>query len=427
MSWFRSPIVSFATLALVSCGTEAETVDPLDVHVVDRGSAYLAGATVYGHASTGQRVAEAITDSLGHATVHVPAGGSITVHSVVADADPSLEEHHWYTVYSVEPGDDLLVRLARGDERLVPMQVTAPALPSGATHFVVDGGCGEAQGTTTATLLADHDNCGRTGTLVLTAVDDTVNPLGFIIVRDAELAGDLSVEGPWGSPQRSFEARWGGFDPDGVFDVSHGSLLDDLVVHWSHVTIDTTASIVSATGFVPEIDQRSVYRVSQTTGTPCDTRNRTLIATNDALEAVPYMFTFRPEELMRRIDDLRFDDHELRWTGGELGMGIFAGVVVTERSGEVLGRRHRWDVLSPAGPSQIRFPRDIEFPWPGAQTSGEVITSAYVRQMDWGDWSTYAEVRQHHADNQKRIPRRYSSTWTSLAREYVVDGCPPAP
>lgn len=389
----------------------------VNVVTLDRNDSAVAGVTVFGNDANGDRVDLATTDQWGHAMVFVPAGGSITTQR---------SSSSWYSIFGVEPGDDILVRIGGGDERRRETVVIAPVLPAGAARMRVEAPCGAAFGNESARLSTD-ERCPSRGTVVITAEDLEDNTYGYIVVPDADLTQTVTATGPWVAPSLTFTVDVTGFPTaGGSLSIERGVLADGYAVHWTQIPMTTTTSTATATGFRPDAGNGVVYRLRQSNGSFCDAQSRSVTRSNVADIA---QLAFDVGDMLPPLTDIDLVDREMSWVGGGGGQGIHAGFSVAPGAGDVItGDSRSWSVVLPAGTTRVRFPRDTGFVWPSAANNPpDRFASASVSETTSTYWASYAELRQRHAENPPQIDGEFTTRSVSIAREYAYLGCPMAP
>jgi hypothetical protein len=402
-------VVSACLFGVVACDgglVAVRTRDRLD-HAV-------AGVTVFGHDASGAIAGVSTTDASGLAVTNVGDGGSITVRR---------SDSSWYSIFGVESGDDILVHVGGGETPTREVILTAPPLPAGAVRFLASAPCAEAYGADVVTLRIET-SCPDRGTVVLTALDADDAAVGYLVLPDADLTASITATGAWQPPSQTFTVTVTGFPSSGgSVAIERGALVDGYPVAWTDISLTTTSTSGSVTGFHSGAGDSVVYRLRRMSGPFCDERTQTFTRSRvaDATQ-----LTVDLAEFMAPIGGVTFAPNQMSWTGGGGGVGISASIGASEGSGDVqTGPWRGWGVVAPPGTTSIRFPTDVGFVWPSG--IGDRIDQAYVSETDSTYWSSYADVRQNHARAADTIDDDFTTRTSSIALAFGYIGCYPQP
>lgn len=427
----RSGLVAFVLggVGLAACSgvDEPDPATVVTVRVVDRAGQPGTGVIVQGNDAAGNLVDETTVGSDERVWLDVPAGGSITTHTF----DPTISEeyrpHNYYTVLEVAPGDDILVRVWRGEPPAgTRLEVTVPALPAGATRFVLAAPCVEGGSDSgTAAALRLDDRCPDRGPVVATALDDAGAQLAYLIAADVDLTqGALTLSGPWLTPTRTAALEVTGFPAaGGNAALARGALVDGYPVHWGDARLTTTATTATATLPHPGVGDGAVYRLSTGNADFCRSQSQSYTR---ARAADVDGFALDLGELLPPVTSFTTADHQLSWAGGGGGLAVRAWVTAARGAGDVvLGPERNWTVVAPAGAGTVRFPAGVDFVWPTA--SDDRISAVGVSEIASTYWASYAEARQRHAEDPARIAGEFVTRVTARSERYDYLGCPLGP
>ena len=193
-------------MLLVACGSSHKTnpdapkvtpdvaVDSLptgmvSVHVVVNG-VYQADAPIAFQLPTGEVSSTTMTDANGAASGTITAGGSVTT-DIATGANPSAN-HALFTVFDVQPGDQLTIGTLRGNPvvggAVGSVQVTYASSVTNAVNYRADLGCKNltTSDSNPVTLAVTSDCLASGGTfdIIATATDGSGNLLGYAVASD---------------------------------------------------------------------------------------------------------------------------------------------------------------------------------------------------------------------------------------------------
>lgn len=197
-------------LVLLPACDAPEVTGPLTVQVRDWNQQSVSGVRVLSHDGDGALVDEGASNETGNAIVAVTVGGSVSVVD-----QPSPVWSHVETIFDVSPDDDVTVRVDRGGSWGLPIRVTIPAMPAGATSFNVYGPCTGWSGTELSFTMYRTFACTSRGPLIVEALGPT-GVVAYIEHADVDLGVEsLTVTGSWEPPSHTFTIEATGFPTDG--------------------------------------------------------------------------------------------------------------------------------------------------------------------------------------------------------------------
>lgn len=165
------------------------------VRVTSQGQPVANVATVF-LSSDGSKVAELATDASGTAAALLDAGGSVTV---IVHTGAGVDDLRTFT--GVQPGDALELDLApAGPQTGAPITMSAPTDAS-AYDYSLYASCGDRTGSLDGSFSFVPQGCGTTADFVVSANNDTEQPMKFIVARGVSLAGTPAISGAYAAPR----------------------------------------------------------------------------------------------------------------------------------------------------------------------------------------------------------------------------------